>query len=163
MRIETRRHLVAEIKVIPSWAWVSAIAIFVSAQIFFNFFAWQTDGVPRWAAPILGAAAGIVGGCYLLFIGYISRDAMRRRMSALLWILVAVLIPHGLGIVLYFLLRQPLRGVCPQCANAIQEGSNFCPRCSYKLNPSCPQCQRAVDVEDAYCPHCATSLASAVR
>jgi predicted nucleic acid-binding Zn ribbon protein len=83
---------------------------------------------------VLGGIAGIGAGCYLLFVGYISRDAKRRRMSALLWTLVAILIPHGLGVILYFLLRQPLRADCPQCASTVHVGFNFCPRCSYKLN-----------------------------
>jgi hypothetical protein len=89
------------------------------------------------------------GGCILLLIGYVNRDAKRRRgMSPILWTLAAILIPNGIGFLLYFILRQPLRSTCPQCENAVQTGFNFCPRCNYKLGLSCPQCERVVGVND---------------
>jgi RNA polymerase subunit RPABC4/transcription elongation factor Spt4 len=113
---------------------------------------------PVWARPLLGILAGLGGVCYLLFIGYINRDAKRRGMSPTLWTLVAILIPNCLGFLLYFILRHPLHSACPQCGNAVQTGFNFCPRCSHKLSPSCPQCQRVVGMNDVYCPYCATSL-----
>lgn len=134
MKSEFRSRLALEIKLVPLWAWMLAVVLFVSAQLFFNFAAWPSNGPPAWVRAVLGGIAGIGAGCYLLFVGYISRDAKRRRMSALLWTLVAILIPHGLGVILYFLLRQPLRADCPQCASAVQVGFNFCPRCSYELN-----------------------------
>jgi RNA polymerase subunit RPABC4/transcription elongation factor Spt4 len=111
-----------------------------------------------WARAVLGGLAGIGGGCLLLLIGYINRDAKRRGMSPTLWTIVAVIIPNALGMILYFILRQPRSSVCPQCGAAVQTGFNFCPRCSYKLSPSCPQCQRVVGVNDVYCPYCGTSL-----
>jgi len=132
---------------------------FVSMQFVFNaVLARQTDAPPAWARPLLGVLAGLVLGCYLLFIGYINRDAKRRGMSPALWTIVAVIIPNALGIILYFVLRQPLRSGCPQCGNAVQTGYNFCPRCNYKLSPNCPQCQRVVGVNDVYCPYCGTTL-----
>jgi RNA polymerase subunit RPABC4/transcription elongation factor Spt4 len=94
----------------------------------------------------------------LLLIGYVNRDAKRRGMSPVLWTFVTILIPNGLGFILYFILRQPLHSACPQCSKSVQAGFNFCPRCNYKLSPSCPQCQRLVGVNDVYCPYCGTSL-----
>ena len=47
-------------------------------------------------------------GCYAVLIGYINQDAGRRGMSRLLWTLIAIFVPNGLGIVLYFVLRKPL-------------------------------------------------------
>ena len=94
----------------------------------------------------------------MLLIGYINRDAKRRGMSPTLWTLVAIFIPNGLGGLLYFILRQPLQGTCPQCGTAIQSGFNFCPRCSCKLSPNCPQCQHVVATNDVYCPYCGASL-----
>lgn len=156
---ETQTGLTAEIKVVPSWAWTLAVVGFFSIPFFFNaMVARQPNPPPAWARPALGLLLALVVGCYLLFIGYINRDAKRRGMSSVLWTIVAVLIPNGLGILLYFVLRQPLRSACPQCGNAIQTGFNFCPRCSYKLSPSCPQCQRVVGVNDVYCPYCGTSM-----
>ena len=155
---ETQTGLAAEVKIVPVWAWVLAGIIFVAAQIFFNVtLARHADAPPAWARPLLGLLTGIVGGCYLLLIGYINRDSKRRGMSPLLWTIMAAFIPNALGIILYFLLRQPVRSVCPQCGNALQAGFNFCPRCSYRLSPSCPQCQRVISVNDVYCPYCGTA------
>ena len=105
---------------------------------------------------------GIVLGTYILFIGYVSRDSKRRGMNPILWTCVAVLIPNALGIILYFVLRQPLRGSCPQCGTTIRTGYNFCPQCNCKLSPNCPQCQHAISFIDIYCPYCGTSLRNPV-
>ena len=159
IKSESQTGLSAEMKMVPSWAWALAGIVFVAAQIFFNVaLARHSDAPPVWARAVLGGLAGIAGGCYLLFIGYISGDAKRRGMSPVLWTIVAVFIPNALGIILYFVLRQPLQSACPQCGNAVQTGFNFCPRCNYRLSPNCPQCQRPVGVNDIYCPYCGTSL-----
>jgi len=156
---ETQTGLTAEIRIVPAWAWVLAAIIFVAAQWFFDIhLAHHSDGPPAWARPILGLLAGILPGCGVLLVGYINRDAKRRGMSPTLWTIVAVIIPNALGIILYFILRQPRSGACPQCACAVQTGFNFCPRCSYKLSPSCLQCQRVVGVNDVFCPYCGASL-----
>jgi RNA polymerase subunit RPABC4/transcription elongation factor Spt4 len=155
----TQTGLTAEIKIVPRWAWILAVVGFFIAQFFFDVVvARHPHAPPAWARPLLGLLLGLVLGCFLLFIGYINRDAKRRGMSSVLWTIVALFIPNGLGFILYFILRQPLRTACPQCGNAIQTGFNFCPRCSYKLSPNCPQCQRLVGVNDFYCPYCGTPL-----
>jgi RNA polymerase subunit RPABC4/transcription elongation factor Spt4 len=156
---ETQTGLSAEIKIVPAWAWILAGIGFVGMQFLFNVvIARQHDAPPAWARPLLGLLAGLVVGCFLLFVGYINRDAKRRGMSPVLWTIVAVLIPNALGIILYFVLRQPLRSACPQCGSAVQIGFNFCPRCNHKLSPSCPQCQRVIGVNDVYCPYCGILL-----
>jgi len=159
LRNESRTGLAAEIKIVPSWAWALAAIVFIAAQWFFNLeLARHADAPPAWCRPLLGLLAGIGGGCLLLLIGYINRDAKRRGMSPTLWTLVAIFIPNGLGGLLYFVLRQPLSSACPQCGNPVQSGFNFCPRCSHKLSPTCPQCQHVVAVTDVFCPYCGTPL-----
>jgi len=156
---ETPTGLTAEVRIIPPWAWTLAGIVFVSAQWFFNIvLARQRHAPATWERVLLGLLAGTIVGCYFLFVGYVSRDAQRRGMRPILWTLVAILIPHGLGIILYFILRQPVPVACPQCGTAVQTGFNFCPRCHYKLGPSCPHCQRVVGVNDLYCPYCGTAL-----
>ncbi len=163
IRNETPTRLASEIKIVPPWAWTLAVVVFVSAQIFFNIVvARHPHAPPAWARPLMGLLAGTGAGCILLLIGYVNRDAKRRGMSPMLWTCVAILIPNGLGILVYFILRQPRSSACPQCGNAVQAGFNFCPRCSYKLSPSCPQCQRMVGVTDVYCPYCGTALRNQV-
>src|SRR6202035_1949484 len=111
---------------------------------------WHSGAPPAWCKAVLGLLAGIGLGSFLLLIGYINRDAKRRGMSPVLWTIVAIIIPNALGIILYFILRHPLRRACPQCGDAVEAGFNFCPRYNYKLSPSCPQCQRLVGVNDVY-------------
>ena len=156
---ENQSVLTRELKIVPAWAWGLALITFVAAQIFFNgAIAHHTNAPPVWARPLLGLLAGLGGAAYLLLIGYVNRDAKRRGMSPTLWTVVAILIPNGMGILLYFVLRQPLRGPCPQCGHGVQPGFNFCPQCSFKLSLSCPHCQRAVAADDVFCPHCGSPL-----
>ncbi len=159
LRNETQTGLTSEIKVIPAWAWALAGIAFAGAQVGFDvFLIRQPPPPPHWAIPLLGLLAGLVLSCFLLLIGYINRDAKRRGMSSVLWTVVAIVIPNALGILLYFVLRQPLRSTCPQCGNPVENGFSFCPHCSHKLAPSCPQCQRAVGASDLYCPYCGAAL-----
>lgn len=155
---EVQTGFSAEIKIIPGWAWTLAAVAFGGAQLIFNLLFEGPGAPPVWARVLLGLAAGTLLAGYFLLIGYVSRDARRRAMSSIVWTLVAILIPNGLGIILYFILRQPLYKLCPQCGDAVETGFNFCPRCSCKLSASCPQCQRPVGGNDAYCPYCGTAL-----
>src|ERR1700760_3591171 len=116
---EAQTGLAAEIKVIPRWAWTLAAVGFVAVQIIVNIGYFVR--LPGWASPpmLWGVPMGILAGTvlsgYLLLIGYVNCDAGRRGMSRIIWTLVTILIPNGLGIILYFILRQPLRKSCPQC------------------------------------------------
>jgi len=159
IRSENQSVVAREIRIVPVWAWALAAVAFIAAQWYFNIAIVHHPRPPAaWARPVLGLFAGIGGGAYLLIIGYVNRDSKRRRMSPLLWTLVALIIPNGMGILLYFVLRQPFTGTCPQCGRAIEVDFKFCPRCSQKLGPNCPQCQRSVQADDSYCPYCGTSL-----
>jgi hypothetical protein len=159
VKAESQSVLAKEIRIIPAWAWVLAAITFIGSQVAFDILMpREPKHPPGWAIPLFGLLMGLLLSCYLLILGYVNRDAKRRGMSPILWTIVAVFIPNGLGFLLYFVLRQPLRSLCPQCGRAVESGFSFCPRCSYKLSPSCPRCQRVVGVNDVYCPYCGTSL-----
>jgi RNA polymerase subunit RPABC4/transcription elongation factor Spt4 len=157
---ERRTWLADEIDIIPAWSWVLAVVGFAGVQLLFNFIiARDHDAPPVPVRALLGVLVGIFLGCYVLFLGYVNRDAGRRGMSRLLWTLIAIFIPNGLGIILYFVLRQPLQSSCSQCGFIVERSFNFCPKCNLKLNPSCPQCQHAMRPGDVYCPQCGAALA----
>ncbi len=104
----------------------------VAAQWFFNIAVVrhpQPHPIPAWGRPLLGLLAGILGGCFLLLIGYINRDAKRRGISPTLWTILAIVVPNALGMI-FILLRLPLRSVCPQCGYVVQPGFSFCPHCN---------------------------------
>lgn len=153
-----------DFKLVARWAWIVAAIGFLVMQFVFNVvLAREHDAPPAWGRILLGLLVGLVLTCYVLLIAYVNRDAGRRGMSRALWTTVCILVPNGLGIILYFILRQPVADACPQCGHRVQQGFNFCPQCNYKLNPSCPQCQRMVQPGDAYCHYCGAAVGKAVR
>lgn len=90
-----------------------------------------------WTSPISGGFVGLLGGTFVgglfavwvLGLGYVYGDADRREMPAILWLLVAALVPNLLGFLLYFVLRKPLGHPCPQCGQAITPEQRFCSWC----------------------------------
>ncbi len=161
LKNETKIGFSAEVSLIPVWAWILAVVGFAAMQVVAQVVR-QPDAPTPLVRALMGLLVGAVVACYLLLIGYITRDARRRAMSPVLWTFVAILIPNALGIILYFILRQPIRSACPQCGSFVQSGFNFCPHCSHKLSLSCPKCQHMVTATDMYCPYCGTPLTAAV-
>lgn len=148
-----------EIRIISPWAFFIALLGFVSMVVLLVVVTAKADNPPpvavRWP---LGIVTGAVIACYIVLIGYVNRDAGRRGMSRLLWTLVAIFVPNGLGIVLYFILRKPRTTKCPQCDALVEPGFGFCPQCRYRLQPVCPHCQRGVSPGGKFCPYCGGAL-----
>jgi RNA polymerase subunit RPABC4/transcription elongation factor Spt4 len=96
-----------------------------------------------------------------LLIGYVHIDAKRRGMRYIMWTLLAIFIPNAIGIILYFILRDPLLVHCSRCGAAVRPGFAFCPNCGAALKPSCPQCRRPVEPGWSHCPNCGASLRAA--
>ena len=156
-RNQTSTRSKDEIRIFTPWAYVLFTLVCLTITVLFVTVVGRDPHAPRLPVRcLLGVIAGTLLGCYAVLIGYINQDAGRRSMSRLLWTLIAIFVPNGLGIVLYFVLRKPRTAHCSQCDAEVEPGFNFCPRCSYKLSPSCPRCQRVVGVN--YCPYCGTSL-----
>jgi RNA polymerase subunit RPABC4/transcription elongation factor Spt4 len=151
-----------EIRIISPWALFLAILVFLSMVVLVVVVAGRDHNAPPAALRLLlGILGGTLLGCYVLLIGYVNRDAGRRSMSRLLWTLIAIFVPNGLGIVLYFVLRKPRTANCPQCHTEIEPGFSFCPRCRNRLQPVCPHCQRSVNPGDTFCPYCGGALEGA--
>jgi len=148
------------LKMIPLWSIILAVVVFLGCQYFFN------SAPPPHRRPgtlpmhlIFGYTTGAALASYMLLIGYVSRDVKRRSMSAALWMLVVVIMPGGIGAVVYFLLRQPILTHCPNCTTELDSSFHFCPQCQFQLAPVCGKCFRGVQITDVYCIQCGHDLA----
>ncbi len=157
-----------EIRLIPRWYVSLIVALYVVAMVVVE--------VVNAAHPIfpelrrdLGAlaAAGVTTGAaigisLLLFLFcYIYVDAERRGMKAILWLLLAIFVPDLIGVLIYFLMREPLPLKCPECGALGNARYNYCPNCGHNYRPTCPQCKQEARPGDHYCPNCAYDLTGA--
>ena len=152
---ETSTRFIDEVRIVSPWAYVFAALGFllsVTAAVYATLTG--TSPFPLPFLVLLTIFAGALMACYVLLIGYINVDAGRRGMSRLAWTLIAIFIPHALGIVLYFVLRKPRTLTCSQCAAAVEPGFGFCPECRARLQAVCPHCQRGVNAATKFCPYC---------
>ncbi len=98
---------------------------------------------------------------YVLLIGYVNGDARRRGMHYVLWTLLAIFIPNAIGIILYFVMRDPLMRGCPRCSKVVPGRFAFCPSCGSALTQTCVACSHAVEPEWSHCPGCGKGLNAA--
>jgi hypothetical protein len=158
-RNQTSTRFKDELRIVSRWVYFFAVLVFLAVPVLFATVVGRDPHAPPLLARcLLGVLAGTVIACYVVLIGYINRDAGRRGMSRLFWTLVAIFVPNGLGIVLYFVLRKQRAARCPQCDAEVEAGFSFCPRCRTRLRPVCPHCQRSVDFGDKFCPYCGGGL-----
>jgi Double zinc ribbon len=150
-----------DLGMIPWWSVVLAIAAFAGMQyILFGRVA-HGPGPQRSFGPmhfLMAYSWGTLVASYVLLIGYVSRDVKRRNMQPGLWMLMVVLMPGGIGAVVYFLLRQPILSRCPHCSTEIAASYHFCPQCQFQMAPVCGQCFRGVEITDVYCKQCGHDL-----
>jgi RNA polymerase subunit RPABC4/transcription elongation factor Spt4 len=114
--------------------------------------------MPMIAVWALIVFAGVPLGLWVLLIGYVNADAKRRGMRYVMWTLLAIFIPNAIGIILYFILRDPRMRSCPSCSQLVRPGFAFCPHCGQNLAPACPNCKRPVEAGWRNCPACGTVL-----
>jgi len=157
-----RINIKSEIAIIPVWAFVVAAIILVSVPILFLtlVFAGQPGEQPPafYLQVLIAMIPATIFAFIVLMVGYVNRDAGRRGMSRTLWTIVAIAVPNGIGFILYFILRNPIRTQCPKCGTGVDRGFNYCPKCRYNFHPTCPQCKSAVSLVDCFCPHCGVQL-----
>jgi hypothetical protein len=149
-----------EIGLVPVWAYIAAVALFVLIPVCFFGFVWPYEPGPpgqffRILIPFIPAT---VLAFLMLMIGYVNRDAGRRGMSRTLWTIIVIFVPNAIGFILYFLLRNPIRSQCPKCAAIVDPLANYCPHCRYSFHPTCSQCKRPVRPSDTYCANCGMQL-----
>jgi RNA polymerase subunit RPABC4/transcription elongation factor Spt4 len=152
-----------ESSVIPKIARVIAVLVyFLVGGMFWAIFTFGHDAGMQ-AMPLVGksaliALAGVPIAIYALLIGYVNGDAKRRGMRYVMWTLLAIFIPNAIGIIVYFILREPVMKPCPNCSQIVKPGFAFCPNCGYNLAPACPNCRRAVEPGWRNCAACGAPL-----
>lgn len=153
----------SELRLIPAWSVLGGIAVFTLMQ----YVMWVVVPAHRHHPPppfgfrlYFNMSISALAALYVLMVGYISRDSPRRGMSTTVWMLVCLVIPSGIGAVLYFLLRQPVLSMCPACGARIESAYHYCPQCAYQVAACCGNCHRTARATDLYCVHCGHELAA---
>ena len=151
-----------ELRVIPKAAWIVAgfanlcftLPLFLSVA--------PTDPVvgkwPRWGQALCVCAMFLFVAAWVALIGYVYGDAKRRQMRYVMWTLLAIFIPNAIGMILYFILRDPLPKPCLNCGHIEKAKFPFCPRCGTLLQPTCPKCDKPVEPTWANCAYCGQQL-----
>ncbi len=149
----------ADLRMIPRWSMALAVVLFVAMQYLFHGLMPHHKHEMLPMRLMMGYAWGTMWASYALLLGYVSRDAKRRGMSAALWMLMCVVLPGGIGAVVYFLLRQPILSKCPNCSTSLSSAFHYCPQCQFQMAPVCGVCHRGVRITDAYCTQCGHDVA----
>jgi len=111
---------------------------------------------PFFLLTLIGAVPIAV---YVLLVGYVYGDARRRGMNHVLWTLLAVFIPNAIGVILYFILRDPIPVPCPSCGALARKRHAYCAGCGTAVRAACPQCRQPVEPAWRNCASCGTDLA----
>jgi len=152
----------ARLRIIPRATWLIAVLIYVCFVVFVVMVPMRHDReMLGW--PLLAKAAFTVVlpaflSIYVLLIGFVYADAKQRGMRYVMWTWLAALVPNAIGVILYFLLRDPLPAPCPKCGEVALGVFAFCPKCGTVLKPACAHCQRAVERGWTHCAYCGTAL-----
>jgi len=115
-------------RVVPRTARLLALLALAAVWLLFAFF-----GAVEHQLTLVDALPGLAGSlfvaAFVLALGYVYGDALRRGMSPRLWTLAAALVPNLVGFLLYFLVRNPLLEPCGSCGRGMAAGQAFCPAC----------------------------------
>src|SRR5579871_5367500 len=127
MRDPQSIHANDETRLIPIWSILIAAAAFVLVEYYFWLvFPTQQRHIPPLGLRIyMNLSWGLLAAVYFLMVGFVSQDAPRRSMSARFWMLICFVMPGGIGVVLYFLLRTPLVTSCTACGTRVQSDFHF--------------------------------------
>jgi hypothetical protein len=129
-----RRFFVMVPRIVQIWASVSVVCMLLIALAAGYIAAKQ--GALLSTMSLYGSAGlvfGAVVAIWLLCLGFVFADARLRAMRPVPWVLVALLFPHLLGFLLYFVLRQPIASTCAQCGKTVSLRQPFCSWCGASL------------------------------
>lgn len=151
-----------EMSIIPKTArWIAVLIYLTAALLIVNFVLPHKPERESWpiAAQIaITVLAPLPGTILVLLIGYVYADSKRRGMRYVLWTFIAIFVPQGIGVILYFIMRDPLLSPCPTCGSPARQGHAFCWKCGTSLGRACPQCRKSVEVAWTHCVYCGATL-----
>jgi RNA polymerase subunit RPABC4/transcription elongation factor Spt4/putative effector of murein hydrolase LrgA (UPF0299 family) len=142
--------------VIPATAWLIAGIVFALLFLLCSVILLRENEAPvpvRILAPIL---LPLLVAAYIVAVGYVYGDSRRRGMRHVMWTLLAIFIPNGVGLILYFILRDPMPVYCSRCGHPMNSGFAFCPGCGSNILPACPGCHRTLQPGWTHCAWCGT-------
>ena len=145
-------------RVIPFGGWVAAGIVFLLFFVLLSLVLIQAQDVPVAVMFIISILAPLGLAGYTLLIGYVYGDARRRGMRYVMWTLLAIFLFNGIGITLYFILREPLQVYCSRCGAGVQPSHAFCPRCGAGVQPACAACHRILQPGWTHCAWCGNQL-----
>jgi hypothetical protein len=154
-------RLSQEMRVVPRVAWMIAALAYLGLVVIVIFATGHDPKMQTWPSWGLAAFRGLMPLVlipYVALIGYVNADSRRRGMRSVMWTLLAIFIPNALGIILYFVLREPMMKPCPHCATPVKPGFAFCPACGTAVGNACPQCRKSVEPGWSHCAACGTRL-----
>ena len=144
-----------EVKVVPGLVWVFDVCLCLALVVF----VWRMNPyAPLWMQLMLTTVMPLMMFFWVAIVGYVYGDARRRGMRHWMWTLLAALLPNAIGIILYFILRDPLPQVCPACGRAVSSRYQFCSGCGAALGQTCAECHRTVESGWTHCAHCGAVL-----
>jgi hypothetical protein len=146
-------------RVIPLGAWITASIVlalgFLVVYLVFNVLETGAPWPIRFIAPVV---VPLMLAGYTLLVGYVYGDARRRGMRYVMWTLLAIFLTNGIGVILYFILREPLLAYCSRCGAGVQPSHAYCPRCGAAVQPACPACHRTIQPGWTHCAWCGNKL-----
>jgi hypothetical protein len=144
-------------RVVPFGGWVTATAIFLVCFLTTAIIFMGRD-TPWWLQFLVMIVGPALLSGYALLVSYVYGDARRRGMRYVMWTLLAIFLTNGIGIILYFILRDPLLVYCSKCGTAVQRNHAFCPRCGAGVQSACPGCRRILQPGWTHCAWCGNRL-----
>ncbi|HET9400214.1 MAG TPA: zinc ribbon domain-containing protein [Candidatus Acidoferrales bacterium] len=162
-------HFWKNLAIIRPVAWIIAILFFAGMQslfwlvIFPNGDPHETAKMPLELKIFLPTLASSIFFIWALLVGFVYADAKRRAMRYVMWTLLAAFVPNAIGIILYFLMRDPLPSPCPKCGLLVKGSFSFCPRCGTELMRACRVCKKKLEPGWVNCAYCGAPTAQPTR
>ena|SRR5271157_3801260 len=120
-------------RVIPTMAWWIAALVFLAMFILMTSVVSLASDMPGAIRIFLPIVPPSLMAAWAVLLGYVYGDARRRGMRYVMWTLLAIFIPNGIGVILYFILRDPMPSYCSKCGAPAKQGHAFCPVCGASI------------------------------